>query len=409
MQRSNIACFVTVLLFVLCLLPPSLYSQAEQPLDELTLGLRQRGEILSAHPKVEGTTANVYAEMVFSQLLRTSSGVNGPYLPYEVTIVNDNRINAFSTAAGKVYVTSGILPVLGDDLGVWAAVLSHEVGHTLGQHHYRAYLRAFNMRQQTAYYRARAAQGDKSANWALLGLAIGGRLVNLKLSRGEEHEADRLGLMMMADAGYHPDFATTLYRRMRRKVGDQSKFAAFFSDHPRWATREQRTMKVYNEAVALFDSRWGSPDSSPGGVPPIIATLGHVSTSMDRESKEAIIHVPLNIRNAKDINVTIAVLFHRKKKPVPGALAEYQLEDGSLAAFDTVTPESWNEFTTFALRVPTAALGTKHRKLKAIVAVTSGNEVLESSRPFKVSFPKATRSKKKRRAAAQDEIRQLNK
>ena len=321
-------------------------------------------------------------------LLQTRVAASGPPLPYEVTLIQRRDINAYATPGGKVYVTSGLISLLGNDPGMWAGVLGHEIGHTLGRHHYRAYLRALQNQRLAAYYRALAAAGDESATWALLAHNIAGGLVNLKLSRDDEHEADRLGLMMMAEAGFHPDFATTFQRRMRNTVGDHSKLRAFFSDHPRWVTRQQRTMKVYKKARTFFESRWTDPSQSPGGTPPPVATLGKVAVRRDKVTKAVNIDIPLSIRNAKDAPIVVAVRFTRKKKPVMAALPEYQLSDGSLAAFHSLTPESWDVSTTVSVRVPTAALGTKHRKLKGTVAIVAGDELLDQSKPFKVSFPK---------------------
>ena len=92
-------------------------------LDEITLGLEQRKNIFSSHARVEGSAANRFAEEIFGQLLGTSIRQLGPDLPYEVTIVNDLTINAFSTAGGKVYLNLGMIPILSTDRGVWAAVL----------------------------------------------------------------------------------------------------------------------------------------------------------------------------------------------------------------------------------------------------------------------------------------------
>jgi predicted Zn-dependent protease len=91
----------------------------------------------------------------------------------------------------------------------------------------------------------------------------------MKLDRNDELEADRLGLMMMAQAGIHPDYALTLMDRLKHVTGDRSKFAAFLtSDHPRWETREKKTKQVYQEALLTFQTRWKDSSQSPGGTPP---------------------------------------------------------------------------------------------------------------------------------------------
>lgn len=310
-----------------------------------------------------------------------------PRLPFEVTLVEDGAANAYATPAGKVYVTRGLFPVLAKEPGVWAAVLGHEIGHAVAQHHYRQYLRNFQKQQLIRYYRALAAQGDASANWALIGVLVGGGLINLKLSRDEEHEADRLALMMMVEAGYHPDFAITLQRRMGQMLGDQSKVGAFFSDHPRWATREQRTLRVHGEALVAFESRWPEATLSPGGAPPPVAKLGNLSASQDNARKEAVIRIPLNVRNAKDVPVLITARFVRNNQAVPAALGEYRSESGALIATHSFTPTTANYTAESVIRIPTAAVGIKAKKIKALVLVTAvGQEIAAQS--LNVSFPK---------------------
>ena len=384
-MKRPLACF---LLGFLLLIPVISAGQSGDILDEIALGLAQRNQLLSAYPKVEDPIVNQTAQVVSYLLLNTNVGAARPPLPYEVAVIKHGGINAFSTAGGKVYVTEGIVPILGNNLGLWAAVLAHEIGHAVGRHHYRAYLRALEERAQIAYYRRRVAQGDKSANWALLGYTIASGLGGLKLSREDEHEADYIGLRMMAEAGFHPDLAITLYRRMRKVVGDQSRLGAFFSDHPRLVTREQRTMKAYQDALRVFESLWPNPDQSPGGVPPALATFGQISVKQDAVSKAAIVSLPVNIRNSKDVPVKTVILFSKNKKPVRATTPEYQLGNGSLGAFQTLTPSSWNTSTVVSMQIPTVALGTKDRKLNAKAFVIVGDEVIAESKPFEASFPK---------------------
>jgi predicted Zn-dependent protease len=91
----------------------------------------------------------------------------------------------------------------------------------------------------------------------------------MKLSRNEELEADRLGLMMMAQAGIHPDYAEVLMRRLHAITGDENKIAAFLlSDHPGWETREKKVRKAREEALSIFNREFASAADSPGGIPP---------------------------------------------------------------------------------------------------------------------------------------------
>jgi hypothetical protein len=80
--------------------------------------------------------------------------------------------------------------------------------------------------------------------------------------------ADRVGLLMMAQAGYHPDFALALYGYLERRLGDRLRIGELFSDHPRWRSREERDLRARGAALAIFHSRWQDAAQSPGGLPP---------------------------------------------------------------------------------------------------------------------------------------------
>jgi Zn-dependent protease with chaperone function len=364
------------------------HPQSYQPLDEITLGLRYRSSILSRLTTVRGTPEESLAQQVFLNLVRSTAVASGPALPYELTILESGVVNAFTTPGGKVYATTAIAGLLKQDRGLWAAVLGHELGHGVGQHIYKAYLREFRRQVQIAYYRAKAAEGDDGAYWALLGAELAGGLVNLKLSRDEEHEADRLGVAMMAEAGYHPDFALALFRTLRVQTGEQSKIAAFFSDHPRWESREERTLKAYSDAVFSFQARWPIVARSPGGTPPPFATCGPITTVQDKVNRQAIISAPVRARNAQNLNLVLVVSFYENGRPVPAAVPEYRTAQGSLAAAHPWQPASNNVSSEIPIRVPTEAVGRAKRKVKAFSALLIGDEVLCRSDMFDVVFPK---------------------
>ncbi len=89
-------------------------------------------------------------------------------------------------------------------------------------------------------------------------------------------------------------------------------YLTFFSDHPRWATRKERTIRTYEEAIRVFERQWPDPALSPGGLPPVVATLGKVDSEQDKKQGTAIISVPFTIRNAQNKEVTIEVSRQRK-------------------------------------------------------------------------------------------------
>ncbi len=327
----------------------------------------------AAHPKIVGTPANTVAEEVFHTLISTPLGRATPTLPYEVILIRDRQPNAFSNPAGKLYVTSGILPILSNDRGAWAAALGHEIGHIVIN--YQEYLQVFRIELQKAYLQARANQGDDGAASPLLAVPIGGGFNKFKRSREMEYEADLLGLMIMAEAGYHPDYAIDLDRRLRSYLGDQPKFIEFLSGHPRWQTRQERMKRAYDVALAIFESRWPDPAQSPGGNPPAFGTIRALIASQNAADRTLTLRVPINVHNAAGRKVRVEAIFLDQGRPVQGT-APYQSRDGSLV-LNSVLPDASRESAEILLRLPGAALAAKHRKMKAVVFLVVGDEVLD--------------------------------
>lgn len=380
--------WTTTLLFIFTI-PIQAQTSASTIEDEIRLGLNIRSSILANRAELtEGPEIEVSQE-VFRRLLDTSLVRQGDPFPYRLTLFAGNSINASSSAGGQIMAEGGIVRILKDSPGLWAAVLGHEIAHTRSHHQYKAYIRLVELEEKIDYYKRRAAAGDQSANWALLALNLAGGLLNLKLSRDEELEADRLGMFMMAEAGYHPDFAITCYRKIAFKSGDQSKAAAFFADHPRWETREQRALRAYDDALEIFNSRWPDIDSSPGGRPPVIANLNDIVVEKDSNNRMAIIRGTLNIRNAKDTDIAVGAEFYHKDTQVPSFVDKYRTKKGYLWSVVQGRPQSMNETIRIQIHVPTDAIGINQRKLNAyLVAFEPGGEVLDTSKKFNVSFPK---------------------
>ena len=354
-----------------------------QAMDEPTLAYEQSKGIFSNYHVIKGTKESEFANKVFQTLLNTNTVRSGRSLDYKVFLIDDQEVNAFSTAAGQVYLTQGITPVLGDDFGVWATVLGHEIGHQMAAHHYKAYVRKMQV-QATKQLIGSLMGGANGANMQVLA-GMGGALINQKLSRNDEMEADRLAMQMIAEAGVHPDFAITGFRRMQAR-GDQSKLEAFFASHPRWATREENLLKAYNDALTVFCANYPDAAKSPGGAPPVVATLGEVKVSKDDKAKEAVITFPYNVRNAKA--ATINVLFAHKGKAVAGVVPEFQFEDGAFGIVRAAQTSASPNQESFSIRIPAAALNGKDRKLSTIVQIVAEGEIVAASQSFKINIPK---------------------
>jgi Zn-dependent protease with chaperone function len=389
-MTTAILLFVT-LLFVSPLelaLAQDLQLPADYAID-LQLGMAKRPQMMKGNSEIIGTDANQTGDEVFHRLI--SAGFTQPY-PWKLTLVNSDSVNAGSTAGGQIYVYGGILPLIGNNKGLWAAVISHETAHTGRRHQVRLYVQELYIQQMINYYRARANAGDKSANWALAGFAISSRLMLKKMEREQEHDADQQGMLLMARAGFHPDYVFALHHVLLSRTGEQSKFAAFFSDHPRWETRDQRSDRVYADALLEYNRVWPDPLSSPGGTPPTVAFLGHPEAHENKETEMADVSVPLYCRNAAQ-PVDLALVFQKDNRPLQAADPNFAGKDGSLVFHDKIQCPQKEDASPSEIHVPASAVYDHDRSAKAILLIGSQGQMIAGSKPFDVHFPKQKKHK----------------
>ena len=292
------------------------------------------------------------------------------------------------------------------DKGLWAAVLSHEAAHTALRHQVRVYVQEVYIQRMIAYYRARAAAGDKNANWSLVGFATASRIALKKLERDQEHEADQQGMLLMARAGYHPDYVFALHHMLLMKTGEQSKFGAFFSDHPRWETRDQRSDRVYGDALAEFNRLWPDQASSPGGPAPVVAFIGQPAAKESKATESADVTVPMYCRNS-DQPVDVMLAFEKDNHPVKSADRQFSNEEGNLTFHEQVDCREKEETTSVLLHIPASAVSAHDRSLKATAYIGSKGSLIASSKVFDIRFPVASEkgSPPKMHAQSVDEAR----
>ncbi len=288
-------------------------------------GERIRQHLLATTGIVTNTQAVATGEDVFRRLLLTDP-VRQSGLPFDwrVTVLSNAGLNAFSTAGGQVYVTGDLAGQLGPNPALWAAVLGHEMAHTTMRHQLLALLRMLRRRQALrmamAAADARRAAGDTSG---ALGMEIGAligtataRMLELHYSREDEHQADQLGMLMMAEAGYHPAYVFALHHLMRRLTGERSHLGAFFSDHPRWDTRDRRDEPIYWEAVWVFNRHWPDPARSPGGTPPPLVFLDNPRVLELKSEHVVDVSVPVTVADGHDETLQAVLMLSR---PAAGA------------------------------------------------------------------------------------------
>ncbi|MDT0293836.1 M48 family metallopeptidase [Mesonia ostreae] len=158
---------------------------------------------------------------------------------WEYNLVRDDQVNAWCMPGGKIVVYTGILPITQDETGL-AVVMGHEVAHALANHGQQR-MSAGQLQQVGAVATAVGTQaaGVDEETGALFNTlyGVGSQVgVMLPFSRSHETEADKIGLTIMAIAGYNPDEAAKLWQRMKANSGGQGP-PEILSTHPSNDTR----------------------------------------------------------------------------------------------------------------------------------------------------------------------------
>ncbi|MNF29886.1 TPR repeat-containing protein YfgC precursor [compost metagenome] len=169
---------------------------------------------------------------------------------WEYKLIDSKEVNAWCMPGGKIVVYTGILPITKDETGL-ATVMGHEVSHALANHGAQR-MSAAQLQELGAVGVAVATGGqsdEKQQMWQQyygLGSQVG---VMLPFSRSHESEADKIGLTLMAIAGYNPDEAIVFWQRMSAQSSGQSP-PEFLSTHPSDATRIANLKALIPEAKA---------------------------------------------------------------------------------------------------------------------------------------------------------------
>jgi predicted Zn-dependent protease len=175
-----------------------------------------------------------------------------------VTVIKDDKtMNAFALPGGKIAVYTGIFTVAKNEAGL-AAVMGHEVIHALARH--GAERMSQGQLTNAALQAAGAAIGVSGGSpmvsqAAMAALGAGAQVgVLLPFSRSHESEADYIGILLAADAGYDPRESVRLWERMAQASGGEGP-AEFLSTHPGHDTRIQQLNKWMPEALAIYQKR----------------------------------------------------------------------------------------------------------------------------------------------------------
>jgi len=153
-----------------------------------------------------------------------------PAFVWKVTLLRKNEANAYCLPGGKIVVFTGILPLTRNDAGL-ATVLGHEVAHATAEHVAERIQRQHLTEIAIAIIAGGIAFTPSQYAHVVALLGIGGNAASLPFSRAQESEADHIGLVYMARAGYDPRQAVAFWKRMLAASRGKEP-PEFASDHP---------------------------------------------------------------------------------------------------------------------------------------------------------------------------------
>jgi predicted Zn-dependent protease len=224
------------------------------------MSLNAYEDFLSKHDVIEGTTESKMVKRVGSRIQNAVEKYFADHnmadrlkgYNWEFNLVKDPSVNAWAMPGGKVVVYTGILPVAGGEEGL-AVVMGHEISHAVAGHgNERMSQGLLTQLGGVALSAALTQYPAQTQQIFMTAFGVGTQVgVLLPYSRLQESEADHLGLIFMAMAGYDPHVAVDFWQRMssEKKGGAPPQF---LSTHPSDQSRIENIKKLIPEAMTYY-------------------------------------------------------------------------------------------------------------------------------------------------------------
>jgi len=194
----------------------------EEP-DEIAVGREVAGRTLGAAPLVPDPELQAYVNRVGRWIALQSER---PDLPWHFGVLDTASVNAFAAPGGYVLITRGLYDLLSSEAQL-AGVLGHEIGHIVQRHH-------VTVMQQSAAISAGARAAQRGDRGVLVNnlIGTGAEVMARGLDKSAEFEADRIGVVLAARAGYSPYGLVEVLHILAARSADDASLALLFKTHP---------------------------------------------------------------------------------------------------------------------------------------------------------------------------------
>lgn len=237
-------------------------SQASQMGEQAFQQILSDPKVKQSQSPEEQAAVKRVAERIIQAAKESKFAEDAKAFNWEVTVIKDDQTkNAFALPGGKIAVYTGIFSVAKNDAGL-AAILGHEVVHALARH--ASERMSQEVLAQAGLTAAGVGLGASGANPVLgqatmaalgLGTKVG---VLLPYSRTHESEADSIGILLAAKAGYDPREAVRVWQRMQES--SEGAPPEFLSTHPSHETRIKRLQEAMPEALEIYQKVKHAPE-----------------------------------------------------------------------------------------------------------------------------------------------------
>jgi metalloendopeptidase OMA1, mitochondrial len=255
--RCKLLSLIVLLLAVGCAhVPHTNRRQFNMVSDQQMSALAQKAfqEVVEKEPPCKDQRLKEIVKKVAGRISKAAEKIDKPKFDWEVRVIDKDVPNAFCLPGGKIVVYTGMIPYARNEAGL-AAVIAHETAHAIARHG------GERLSQQVALKGALAVGSEllknqdgslnTKARLALGALGMGGTIgIVLPYSRVHEFEADRIGQLYMAAAGYDPSEAGRLWERMSKIK--KPPIPVWLSTHPADEDRVRKLKECLPEAQKLY-------------------------------------------------------------------------------------------------------------------------------------------------------------